>query len=46
MYLDAAAEAKEIIAEAATDLGADRKIKAQRVRPVYDLLQVKSMFQK
>ena len=31
VYLDAAAEAKEIIAEAATDLGADRKIKAQRV---------------
>ncbi|MBP7760443.1 DNA-directed RNA polymerase subunit beta, partial [Candidatus Saccharibacteria bacterium] len=31
VYLDAAAEAKEIIAEAATDLGADRKIKAERV---------------
>ncbi|MGB3009245.1 MAG: DNA-directed RNA polymerase subunit beta [Candidatus Saccharimonadales bacterium] len=31
VYLDAAAEAKEIIAEAATDLGADGKIKTARV---------------
>ncbi len=31
VYLDAAAEAKEIIAEALTDLGADGKIKAARV---------------
>ncbi|MGB3023231.1 MAG: DNA-directed RNA polymerase subunit beta [Candidatus Saccharimonadales bacterium] len=31
VFLDAAAEAKEVIAEAATDLGADGKIKQQRV---------------
>ncbi len=31
VYLDASAESKEIIAEASTDLGADGKIKSQRV---------------